>query len=293
MPAGVTKRCTYEHCDSQGQSSRFYKIEGRMTSRGHDFSSIAGSVLCKTCYDRFRRRGTLERKKNKPLAVSARRCAYAGCDSPRKGTRFHLIEKGRTSGGQDWSSLVGYVLCKKCYDRYRARGTLERTVNLPLPMSARRCTYEYCDSPARSRHFYKIEKGKTSGGQDWSSVAGSVLCTACYNRFSRTGSLHRTDSRPSKRRTTSEIPQQQQDHDEQLKPLPPPLRSSISPGASISDDEDGTSEQEHEENACDCMECLGGIVPCKRFGLYRGCGDDDPFGEGGCSQRDDDHKGEN
>lgn len=288
MLTGGAKRCTYEHCDSLGGSSRFYKIESRTTARGHDFGSIAGNVLCKTCYDRFRRRGTLERKKNRPLPVSARRCTYAGCDSPCRGTRFHRIEEGRTSGGQDWSPLVGSVLCKKCFDRYRARGTLERTVNRPLPASERHCTYELCESPGESRHFYQVEEGKSSGGQDWSPIVGSVLCTSCYNRYSRTGTLHRSDSRNSKRHKPFVIPlrrrQQQQ---------PPPLQTSISAGTSISDGENETSELEHDEDTGECMECLEGLEPCHHLGLYMGCGDDDLFGAGGSIHREGEDKDEN
>ena len=86
------------------------------------------------------------------------------------------------------------MLCKACYGRFRERGTLERSDkrNKPLAASARRCTYVDCERPEESRH-YQISEGTTAGGQDWSSLAGSVLCNACYTRFYRNGTLERSD----------------------------------------------------------------------------------------------------
>jgi hypothetical protein len=83
------------------------------------------------------------------------------------------------------------VLCQACYTRFYRRGTLERAKfqSKPLTGSARRCTYDHCDDPTNSSKFYQIEEGKTAGGQDWSSVVGSVLCSACYNRFRKRGTL--------------------------------------------------------------------------------------------------------
>ena len=123
-------------------------------------------------------------------------CTFSGCDNPRESSCFYHIEEGKTSGGQDWSPLLGSVLCRSCYRRFRDRGTLERGKNKPLTGSARRCTYDHCDSPTHSSRFYHIEEGKTAGGQDWSSVVGSVLCKACYSRFRDKGTLERAANKP-------------------------------------------------------------------------------------------------
>ena len=87
---------------------------------------------------------------------SARRCTYSGCVRPHESIKFFEIEEGSNSGGQDWSSLVGSVLCHACYISFLRRGTLERAHNKPLTGSARRCTYEHCDSPADSSCFHQI-----------------------------------------------------------------------------------------------------------------------------------------
>jgi hypothetical protein len=73
----------------------------------------------------------------------------------------------------------------------KVRGTLERSLNMPLAASARRCSYAGCGRPEESSKYYQIWEGKTSGGQDWSSIAGSVLCDACYSSFHRRGTLER------------------------------------------------------------------------------------------------------
>lgn len=124
--------------------------------------------------------------------VSSKRCSYWGCDKRDQSCHFYTIESRTRAGGQDWSALVGSVLCHACYNRYRNSGTLERMTNKPLPAFARRCTYPACDRPDRSSHFYTIEEGKKAGGQDWTSVVGSVLCHACYKQFLQRGTLDRT-----------------------------------------------------------------------------------------------------
>jgi hypothetical protein len=124
-----------------------------------------------------------------------KKCSYAQCDSPADGSRYLTIEAGKSAGGKDWSALVGQTLCMACYSRYRDRGTLERRKNKPLPDSTKRCTYELCDSPNEAGKFFRIEEGKTSGGKDWSSLVGSVLCQACYSRYRQRGTLARTEKK--------------------------------------------------------------------------------------------------
>lgn len=138
--------------------------------------------------------------------ATAKRCSYDGCERPTQSSCFFTIEEGRTSGGQDWGTLTGAVLCLACYKRFKNRGTLERSAKRLLSASARRCTYANCDMPEQSSNFYLIEEGKTSGGKDWSALTGSVLCHACYARFMNRGTLERSSYKrtldPSERRCT-------------------------------------------------------------------------------------------
>ena len=122
------------------------------------------------------------------------RCSYEGCRSPTKGSKFHQIDEHTKAGGRDWRELAGSVLCHACYDQFKRKGTLERTVHkhAPLAASARRCTYEGCRNPTNSSQFYQIDEHTKAGGQDWRELAGSVLCNACYTQFSLTGTLERT-----------------------------------------------------------------------------------------------------
>ena len=272
---GSARRCTNSGCDSPTDSSQFLQIEEGKTTGGQDWSSLAGSVLCHACYSRFRDRGALERAQNKPLVGSARRCTSDHCDSPTDSKNFYQIEEGKTTGGQDWSSVVGSLLCEACYNRFRKRGTLERNKNKPLTGSARRCTSDHCDSPTDSSKFYQIEEGKTTGGQDWSSVAGSVLCHACYDRFRRRGTLEPSAARARKKQKTAN-----------KKPSTP--SSSTPPKtSSTTHDEEGKEDEDEEEDeeapdTGECMVCLGDsrsmcIVPCGHFGLCPSCGDEDVF----------------
>jgi hypothetical protein len=107
---------------------------------------------------------------------------------PEESSKFTQIRQGCTSGGQDWSSLAGSVLCEACYSRFRKSGALQ---GQSLAASARRCTHAGCKRPEESRIFTQIRQGCTAGGQDWSSLAGSVLCEACYLRFMTKGTLDR------------------------------------------------------------------------------------------------------
>ena len=138
---------------------------------------------------------------------TGRHCTLPGCLRPDQSSRFYRIEKGKRSGGRDWSSLVDSVLCKACYQRFLTRGTTERAQSnfsnlsrklLPSaasspqkPSVSKRCTYEHCIKPDVSKIFYHIERGKSAGGRDWSSVVGHVLCHACYMRFRDRGTLER------------------------------------------------------------------------------------------------------
>lgn len=185
------KRCTYVGCTRPGESPQYYRIENGRTSGAQDWSSLEGSVLCNACFLRFSRKGTLERCTNNKLPLHFKRCMYADCDSPDESIKFFRIEEGMTAGGQDWNSLAGSVLCNACYKRFKHNGTLERSRNKPLAACARRCTNPDCDRPGESRQFLEIGEDTTAGGQNWSSLVGSVLCISCYGMFSRRGTLDR------------------------------------------------------------------------------------------------------
>lgn len=200
MRTRMSKRCSYDGCERPTQSSCFFTIEEGRTSGGQDWTSMTGSVLCLACYKRYKNRGTLERSAKRLLSQSARRCTYGNCDMPEQSSNFYLIEEGKNSGGQDWSSLTGSVLCHACYARFMNRGTLERSsYKRTLDPSERHCTYAECERPLESNQFFTIYEGKSSGGRDWSSLKGSILCNACYKRFLSRGTLDKQDMTGSKR----------------------------------------------------------------------------------------------
>jgi hypothetical protein len=67
------KRCTYANCDRPEHGSDFHQIEAGRRSGGQDWSSLAGFTLCNACYQQYKRRGTLERSRNKPIQAGKRR----------------------------------------------------------------------------------------------------------------------------------------------------------------------------------------------------------------------------
>ena len=118
-------------------------------------------------------------------------CSYSGC--PRKDSteslQFHTIQEGCTAGGQNWAELVGRVLCHTCYARYRLSGSLEGAYNRPGRSNLKRCSYKHCESPHEGSRFFRIHEAKATGGRDWSSLFGQVLCAACHDRFKAKGTL--------------------------------------------------------------------------------------------------------
>jgi hypothetical protein len=77
-------------------------------------------------------------------------CSYEGCKRPRESSQFFRIEEGNNAGQQDWTRLVGRVLCFSCYLQFQTRGTLERTRHRqepPAASSARSGSYEGCSIP--------------------------------------------------------------------------------------------------------------------------------------------------
>ena len=221
---------------------------------------------------------------------SARRCSYEGCKRrPDQSSQFYRIEGGSEAGGQDWTELAGSVLCHTCYTRFRKRGTLERSKPEPLAGSARRCSYEGCKRPEESSQFLRIGGGSKAGGQDWTELAGAVLCDACYVQYFKRGRLERNrgsgrtcassaqSSSKSKKACKTDIEQQ-------------PVASGSSSSSSSStkgkralqeeqvDQEGGaTKGQAYDERLEECFMCLGSgtrvcIVPCGHS-ICAECGD--------------------
>ena len=183
-------RCSNQDCESpEREGGRLIRVDDTTRAGGQNWAPVVGRILCKPCFDKFKICASLEKSVSRPVIVGGKRCAYALCDSPEDSSQYYQIEEGMSTGGQDWSSLTGSVLCKTCYERFRKRGTLERSYHKPLAASARRCTYEGCERPEESRQFLQIGDGTTAGGRDWSSLSGSVLCETCYNRFRSKGTL--------------------------------------------------------------------------------------------------------
>ena len=183
------KECSFVGCKSPHNSRQFYQIDGRSEAGGQDWTELGGAVLCDACYTQFRQRGRLER--NEPLCGSARRCSYEGCKSPHNSSKFYQIDGRSEAGGQDWTELGDAVLCHACYKQFNRSGTLERRE--PLCGSARRCSYEGCRSPHKGSKFHQIDGRSEAGGQDWTELAGAVLCRACYKQFRQRGTLERRE----------------------------------------------------------------------------------------------------
>ena len=82
-----------------------------------------------------------QRAQDDMARATRKRCTYAGCEKPDNSRCFYNVDEGKTAGGQDWSSLVGHVLCHACYQRFNRSGTLERSTRRPISKAVRRCTF--------------------------------------------------------------------------------------------------------------------------------------------------------
>jgi hypothetical protein len=125
------KRCSYAGCKKPESSWKFIKIDGSSKAGQKDWSALNNKIICGTCYDQFKRTGTLERafRRGDPLDNAAKRCTYAHCKRPDASSTFYQIHGSSNAGGKNWKALDGSILCESCYDQYRKRGTLERTVH--------------------------------------------------------------------------------------------------------------------------------------------------------------------
>lgn len=131
---GMAKRCTHGGCDKPHLGTKFIVVQSDQAQGGHDWSPLAGKLICRNCYQQFLKRGTLERN-YRVIEPAARKCTNEDCERPFHGRSFYQIEEGRVSGGQNWSGLVGMVLCHACYARFMRSGDLRRQRRLPTKRS--------------------------------------------------------------------------------------------------------------------------------------------------------------
>ena len=185
-------RCSYLGCDTKlDEGFQVFAIPEGLKAGGRDWSFYAGSTLCSVCFRRFRETGSLD--KSACDKRGQHKCDGPGCPKPFDSQRFRYIKDGTVAGGQDWSSLTGMTLCHGCYTKFIRTGKLEkeRYGRNDKRRGVRRCSYELCDRPDESFQFLEIKEGKTTGGQDWSSLVGKILCNTCYCRFKNKGTLKR------------------------------------------------------------------------------------------------------
>lgn len=188
MPAeDGNDQCHNPGCDTMEETWQYFKVgRGRMWG-GHDWSACSDSTLCNACFNRYLKTGTLDQSRDVVLLTDlegVEHCTYERCESPLKSSRFNYIYDGTSAGGQDWSSIVGSVLCDACFQRFSERGTLEKPKNRLLsPSATRQCMNEECDNQDKNSQLHQIEEARISGGKDWSAMVGKVLCNACYERY--------------------------------------------------------------------------------------------------------------
>jgi hypothetical protein len=115
------KRCCYEKCQKQPESRRgIVKIPSSCKAGGKDWSAYVGQYMCKTCYWRYRNKGSLE-----PGRVSSwiardetvQRCHDHHPDPAQKGSCTE-IETASEESGRTSIRPVGQALCYGILDRY-------------------------------------------------------------------------------------------------------------------------------------------------------------------------------
>lgn len=55
-------------------------------------------------------------------------CSYSNCPLPYQSNKWRTVTAETGAGGQDWTPLMGKLLCDSCYSTYRKHGTLVRSV---------------------------------------------------------------------------------------------------------------------------------------------------------------------
>lgn len=127
------------------------------------------------------------------------KCTNAECGDSEEGRQYYPIDENVKAGGQDWTALVGEVLCHQCYTNYRMSGSLGRNLHRMIalaPNAQQRCAYANCKRPKVSKQFYLIDGHCRTGGQDWAELDGRVLCYNCYIHYRKMGRLERAARQP-------------------------------------------------------------------------------------------------
>jgi hypothetical protein len=198
MQSFQSMRCSYGSCPWPDEATHYLQVYDGTIAGGRDWSFLTGKVICDTCYEQYKESGSLDvatssgsgsSSSSSRASTSAKRCSYECCTSANASSQLIKIQAGTSAGGQDWTSLVGRVLCHECCNRFMAFGSLDGDPICPPCAPARRCGYEHCLSPDQSYSFHEIKDMTEAGGQDWTSLVGRVLCSSCYCRFKRHGSL--------------------------------------------------------------------------------------------------------
>lgn len=78
------------------------------------------------------------------------RCSYELCENPFGAVKLMVVDFKGKDGGQDWSSMAGWVLCGTCHSRYNKTGTLEVKRNKPLQPFEKICSNATCKKPENS-----------------------------------------------------------------------------------------------------------------------------------------------
>lgn len=221
------KVCTYVGCEKPVAATRYHEIiQGKRSAGGQDWTTLVGSVLCDACYQRYKKRGKLERSlaarvpkiKKEGIAVTVadmvseapmngipggvvveskaveqavlvNKCGVPGCDTKPGHGKYISIDADSTTGGQDWNLLGGKIICYACYHRYKSTGSLERLEPLPAHV-VRKCSSSTCEKPDdQDATFIQIKASSTSGGQDWTLLDGQALAHSLQTHSTRTRKL--------------------------------------------------------------------------------------------------------
>jgi hypothetical protein len=207
--SGSGRHCSCDGCGITDRDSQFLWIDGRSEAGGQDWSELQGSVLCMACYVAFFTKGSLARDGKQQPATEPCSCEacerQVGNEDSDDTTRADGEGLGHSGEWQyDSVELAGRVIG---HDEFSGPGKSERTRHhsKPLTPSDRFCTYEGCKRPSDSSRYFRIDGVSEAGGQDWTLLAGSVLCAACYSQYKTRGTLERCGNRadplpPSARR---------------------------------------------------------------------------------------------
>jgi len=129
-------------------------------------------MICEACFPVY------EKRFNEFLAM---------CDDGVYALR--CCQCGRQDG--KWAVVAGHALRS-------AFGIGDKTPALGQIFDYPKCSFADCPTRVEDINpdkMIKVNPDSKAGGQDWSSVAGFVLCSACYQRFRLSGVFKRSKRR--------------------------------------------------------------------------------------------------